>query len=244
LTGVELLIALDFDGTVAPIQPDPATVAMDPAIAAFLRRASSVRGVVVAIISGRDIDDLKSRTTGLSAYLCGSHGLDIRSPEGEALREVPALDRALDPSLERTAAEAGLRIERKKHAVALHWREAPEIDESHPAIEAFRGWAKTNELELIDGRLVVEARIAGGGKEDALRFLAMATEAQNVVYAGDDLTDFGALRFAAARGHAYFVASDEREAPPVATTVGSRDELLRCLLEDLNRLTDTSAVTE
>jgi trehalose-6-phosphatase len=115
----------------------------------------------------------------------------------------------------------------------LHWREAPHVNESHPIVTAFREWATSNGLDVIGGRRVVEARCHGGGKEDALRHLARITGAQRVIYAGDDLTDFHALRYAAARGRAFFVASDEREPPPVATMVHSRDELLRMLIAEI-----------
>lgn len=233
--GCEILLAADFDGTLAPISRDPAEVTIDHAFAGFLRRAAERSDVVVAIISGRDVDDLASRVGDVPAYLAGSHGLEIRSPEGTPIRSEPPLDRPLDPDLERDAAAVGLRIERKKHAVALHWREAPGVDGSHPVIARFRQWAAANGLELIDGRLVVEARTPGGGKEDALRYLFSTTEARHVIYAGDDLTDFAALRFAAARGRAFFVASDEREPPSVAITVRDRDELLRRLVEELSR---------
>lgn len=232
----ELLIALDFDGTVAPIQSDPAAVAIDPAIAAFLRRAALTRGVCTAIVSGRDVDDLSARLSGIPAYLAGSHGLEILSPRGTPLREAPPLGVALDDSIERDAAANGIRIERKKHAISLHWREAPAVDDSHPLIDAFRRWATSHQLDLIHGRRVLEARCRGGGKEDALRYLTVATDARRVVYAGDDLTDFAALRFAAARGRAYFVASDERDAPPVAISVASHDELLRNLINELNKV--------
>lgn len=232
----ELLIALDFDGTVAPIRSDPEAVAIDPAIAAFLRRASSTAGVQVAIVSGRDVDDLRRRLREIPLYLAGSHGLEICSPRGTSLRHAPPLSTNLDPALEKEAKTNGIRIERKKHAVSLHWRDAPDVDESHPIIRAFCEWATSHQLDLIHGRRVVEARCRGGGKEDALRYLAAATDASRVIYAGDDLTDFAALRFAAARGRAYFVASPEREPPPFAITVHSRDELLRNLIEELNKV--------
>jgi trehalose 6-phosphate phosphatase len=229
----ELLLAADFDGTLSAISPDPGVVTIDPAMAAFLRRAAAMDGVAIAIISGRDVEDLSLRVKEVPAYLAGSHGLEIRSPHGQLLREAAPLDASLDPRIERDARALGVRIERKKHAIALHWREAPQVDESHPIVAAFREWAAAHDLDVIGGRRVVEARCHGGGKEDALRHLATITGAQRVIYAGDDLTDFHALRYAAARGRAYFVASDEREPPPVATTVQSRDELLRMLIAEI-----------
>ncbi len=231
----DLLLAADFDGTISAISPDPGEVTIDPAMAAFLRRVAEQEGVDIAIISGRDLDDLSPRVKGVPAYLAGSHGLEIRSPRGQLLRAAEPLRTPLDAEIEREASALGLRIERKKHAIALHWREAPHVDESHPIVSAFREWAASHGLDVIGGRRVIEARCRGGGKEDALRQLASITGAQRVIYAGDDLTDFLALRYAAARGRAFFVASDEREPPPIATKVHSRDELLRVLIAETRR---------
>ena len=230
-----LLIAVDFDGTVAAIATDPRAVAIDGQFASFFRRASEIDGIAVAIVSGRDVDDLSARIRDMPVYLAGSHGLEILSPDRRWLRRAEALVVDLAPEITATAARLGARIERKKHAVALHWRDTPAVNGSHPLVQSFRAWAASNGLDVIEGRRVVEARSRGGGKEDALRHLAQITGASRVVYAGDDLTDFAALRFAAARGRAFFVASDEREAPTIATTVRSRDELLRHLIEELNR---------
>jgi trehalose-6-phosphatase len=86
---------------------------------------------------------------------------------------------------------------------------------------------------VVEGRCVVEARCRGGNKEEALRWLASAVGAERVIYAGDDLTDFGALRFAAKRGRAVFVANSEQLAPPSATVVSSFRELFRLVREEV-----------
>lgn len=231
-----LLLAADFDGTIAAIADDPGSVSIEPQFASFLRRVAARDDIAVAIVSGRDVDDLAARVGDVPAYLAGSHGLEITSPAGSPLRSAGPVDLPLDPEIEREALELGLRIERKKHAIALHWRESPEVDESHPLVEAFGRWARDNRLDIIRGRRVLEARARGGGKEDALRYLAVCTEAEKVIYAGDDFTDFAAIRFAAARGRGFFVASEEREPPSVAITVQSRDELLRQLIEEVSRV--------
>ena len=231
-----LLLAADFDGTIAAIADDPGSVSIEPQFASFLRRVAARDDIAVAIVSGRDVDDLASRVGDVPAYLAGSHGLEITSPTGTPLRSTDPVDLPLDPDLEREATTLGLRIERKKHAVALHWRESPHVDESHVVVQDFGRWARDNGLDVIRGRRVLEARARGGGKEDALRYLSVCTEAEKVIYAGDDFTDFAAIRFAAARGRGFFVASDERDAPSVAITVQSRDELLRQLIEEVSRV--------
>jgi len=222
------LLAFDFDGTLAPIRDDPSAARIDPAAAALLSQTTQVEGIVVAVVSGRDADDLSTRIESSGVYLVTSHGLEIRAPDGSLVRDTPRLTLDLPAELQEDIHASGLRIECKKHAVALHWRGTPYAAVA-PVSDAFREWAREHGLDVIEGRSVVEARLAGGGKEEALQWLTRAVGAARVVYAGDDLTDFGPLRFAAEHGTAVFVASGEREPPPGVTVVASVRELLRVI---------------
>jgi alpha,alpha-trehalase len=226
------LLALDFDGTLAPIHDDPAAVQIERAAATLLEQSTHVEGIVVAIVSGRDADDVARRVNVPGAYIVGSHGLEIRAPGGVVVRDTPLLEAALDDELRDEIHACGLRLEEKKHALTLHWRGIP-YEAIAPVVESFRTWARNRGLELIDGRSVAEARLRGGGKEDAVRWLARAVGAGRVVYAGDDVTDFGALQFAAERGSALFIASEERTPPPGVTVVTSFRELFRRIREEV-----------
>jgi alpha,alpha-trehalase len=232
MTGGSTLLAFDFDGTLAPIRDDPSQVQLDRRAAALLAETTQMEGVVVAIVSGRDANDLTTRINAPGAYIIASHGLEIHAPGGLLVRDVPPLAIELDSELGREIAVSGLRLETKKHALALHWRGVP-YEAIAPVVEMFRRWAKNAGLDVIEGRCVVEARRAGGGKEDALRWLARAVGAGRVVYAGDDITDFGPLKFAAEHGRALFVASSERMPPPGVTVVGSFRELFRLIREEV-----------
>lgn len=226
------LLAFDFDGTLAPICSDPSEVRIDRGAAVLLAETTQMEGVIVAIVSGRDADDLAARVNAPGAYLVGSHGLEIRAPGGMLVRDTPPLAIELHSELAREIAVSGLRLESKKHALALHWRGVP-YEAIEPVVEMFRRWARHAHLDVIEGRCVVEARRAGGGKEEALRWLTRAVGARRVVYAGDDITDFGPLRFAAQHGRALFVASDERVPPAGVTTVGSFRELFRLIRQEV-----------
>ena len=232
MTGGSTLLAFDFDGTLAPISEDPTEVRLERAAAALLAETSHMEGVVVAIVSGRDADDLSMRVNTPGAYLIASHGLEIRAPGGVLVRDTPALEIELHSELGREIAASGLRLESKKHALALHWRGVP-YEAIAPVVEMFRRWGRDAGLDLIEGRCVVEARRSGSGKEEALRWLARAVGASRVVYAGDDVTDFGPLRFAAESGRALFIASSERVPPPGVTVVGSFRELFRLIREEV-----------
>jgi alpha,alpha-trehalase len=232
MTAGSTLLAFDFDGTLAPIRDNPADVQLDRGAAALLAETSHLEGVVVAIVSGRDADDLTARVDAPGAYFITSHGLEIHGPGGVLVRDMPALSVEVHSELGREIAASGLRLESKKHALALHWRGVP-YEAIAPVVEMFRQWAREARLDAIDGRCVLEARRPGGGKEQALRWLARAVGASRVVYAGDDITDFGPLKFATERGRAFFVASGERVPPPGVTVVGSFRELFRLIREEV-----------
>lgn len=232
MTRGSTLLAFDFDGTLAPICFDPAAVRIYRGAAALLVETTRMRGVVVAICSGRDADDLASRVKTPGAYLIASHGLEIRAHGGVLVRDAPPLAIDLDPHLHADIAEDALRLEQKKHAIALHWR-GLRADAVDPIVERFRRWASSADLEVIEGRCVVEARCRGSGKEEALRWLASAIGASRVIYAGDDITDFGALQFAAERGRGVFVASSERVPPAGVTVVESFRELFHLIREEV-----------
>ena len=232
MTAGSTLLAFDFDGPLAPICEDPAAVRIERGAAALLAETTHMEGIVVAVVSGRDADDLAQRVNAPGAYLIASHGLEIRAPGGLVVHDAPSLDVDLDPDLQREIDASGLRLERKKHAVALHWRGTP-YEAIAPVVDMFRSWAREARLDVIEGRCVVEARSSGGGKEEALRWLARAIGATRVVYAGDDVTDFGPLRFAAEHGRALFLASNERRPPPGVIVVGSFRELYRLIRQEV-----------
>lgn len=226
------LLAFDFDGTLAPIRQDPEAVRMPHAAAALLTEATSLMGVVVAVVSGRDADDLASRTKISGAYIIGSHGLEIRGPGGVIVRDEPRLSVEVEPGLRAAIETSGLRLETKKHAITLHWRGLPS-DAIAPTADRFRRWARSAGLDVIEGRCIVEARRRGTGREEALRWLCSALGVSRVIYAGDDITDFAALRFATKNGRGIFVASTEREPPPGVTVVDSFRDLFRLIREEV-----------
>ena len=233
-----LLLASDFDGTLAPLQTDPTRVTIDPRAYALLREAAETPAVEVAVISGRDLDDLRERTAGLRCWLSGSHGHEIMSPGGDLIQKREAWSGTLDRDWEARARAAGFRLEPKRFGVGLHWREVPGIDAAHPLIGEFESWAGGHGLSLVRGRCVVEASIGGASKETVLRILLERTGASRLLYAGDDLTDFPALGFAAGQGRGWLIASAERpeEPPPGVERVESRKELLERFREELEKI--------
>ncbi|HEX6159911.1 MAG TPA: trehalose-phosphatase, partial [Thermoanaerobaculia bacterium] len=149
MTAGSTLLAFDFDGTLAPIHADPGQVRIDRAAAALLAQTTRLEGVVVAIVSGRDADDLARRVDTPGAYLVASHGLEIHAPGGVMVRDTPPLSFAFPPDLHAEIGASGLRLESKKHAIALHWRDIP-YEAVAPVVDLFRTWARGEALDVIE----------------------------------------------------------------------------------------------
>ena len=199
------LIAVDFDGTLAPIVPDPAAARATPAATSALRRLARVAGTV-AIVTGRPAADAAAYAglldvTGI--IVLGHYGRQrweagqVTTPEAPpglavARSELPAL-------LAAAGADPATRIEDKGEAVAVHTRQAArpqaELDRlSGPLTDL----AARTGLAAEPGRLVLELRPGGADKGRALSDLAAERSARSVVFCGDDLGDRAA--FAAVRG--------------------------------------------
>ena len=211
----ELLLATDFDGTVAPIVSRPEDARLDPRMQRFLGEIAGDPRVCIAFISGRDAADLEGRTGGIPAFLAGSHGLECIDPSGRRLwsprKQFPQPDQA---QIVEPLVRAGFVIERKTYSTAVHFRDTA-LSPTHEAMERFIAWAHLHELDVVPGRKVIEARLPGGGKRAALRALVRYVRPRRFVYAGDDVTDFAALEFAAEHGQAIFIESAERRVPDI-----------------------------
>ncbi len=237
-----LLIALDVDGTLAPIVEDPEAARVPRHTRALLRRLSSARRVHVALVTGRSASSLRKVVGSIEAWRAVEHGRVIVPPG----RSVPRDD--LDPaarerlaSFERWAREHvvphGGRLETKRASRAVHVRSlaARDPDEAARLLRAAAIRARKIGLSPRPGRAVLEAEAAPGDKGEALDAIRFATRAQGVFYAGDDVTDRPAIRRAVRLGGiGVFVRSEERpRAPRGATAAVAGPEGMAELLEEL-----------
>jgi len=233
---VSVLLATDFDGTIAPIVHDPASAEIHPSVRSFFESVDSP-DVAVAILSGRDVEDVRARTRGVRAIVVGAHGLECENADGRLLWTCHRPFPEPDAELLRCLQNAGIRIERKKYSIALHFR-GLDPHGMTDAMNPFLWWARAEGLDVIPGRMVIEARISGSGKGAALRAIAAYVGARRVVYAGDDTTDFDAIAFAASHGRAAFVTNSERSAPDVRgiAHVGGVEDLCAFFADELDDL--------
>jgi trehalose 6-phosphate phosphatase len=200
-------IFVDFDGTISPIvdRPEDALPA-EGAIDVLLALAEKF--ALVAVLSGRPTDFLKSRFPRSPILLAGAYGRDRSDRSGRRMTE--GWEPVAAAAVVATSKLEGVLIERKGAGVALHYRLAPEHEAA--ANEIAVALAKEFELEVLPGRLVAELVVPGPKKGDALRDLVAERELRSVLVAGDDLADveaFDVVRQLDVRAVCVAVASEE-----------------------------------
>ncbi|AUX40391.1 trehalose-phosphatase [Sorangium cellulosum] len=214
-----LLLATDFDGTIAEIAVVSGGASAAPLALESLQALSHAPGTAVAVVTGRTIYDVTTRTASLDAvWRVGEHGAEIAAPGGVLVYEAEAPVAALDV-VERDAEEVARRvpalwIQRKRCSIALHWRLVPAEDRpaAFAELAAWSERAQRKGFVVMKGRSIHEARDAAHDKGGALEFLlARLPQGTLVVYAGDDTTDEPAIALARARGGiGVYITSAER----------------------------------
>ncbi|MGV9303983.1 trehalose-phosphatase [Nonomuraea sp. NPDC003727] len=196
------VIGLDFDGTLAPIVPDPRDARIHPDAPAVLVELGGLVGAVV-IVTGRPAATVLEYGPGLEKVpglvVLGHYGFE-RWEGGRVSAPPPP------PGVMRAKAELprivdrveGVTIEDKQRAVAVHTRRAPDPAK---ALELLRDplakLAAAHSLVVEPGRMVLELRPPGMDKGHALDLFLAERVARAVLFAGDDLGDlaaFGAVR--------------------------------------------------
>lgn len=180
-----VLIALDFDGTLAPIVSNRDEAQMRPKTHALLEKVCQL--YPCALISGRSLEDISLRLGGVPAkYLVGNHGLE----PGESIELFEQQMQKIRPELERLLGTIpGLDIEDKRYSLALHFRRVRRRKEARQAIhDAVANLSLP--MRLVAGKLVVNlVPERAPHKGDALLALRSKEGADTALYVGDDITD-------------------------------------------------------
>ena len=193
-----LLVALDFDGTLAPLVDDPDTSQMLPTAADALARLATTPGVALALISGRSVVDLHRRAAApVGTILIGSHGGE-RGRVGEYGLERASMHLEPEQSDLLIQVGAGLTavargrdgvwVQHKPAAAVLHTRLA-QVDVARAATAAGLALAEELGVPALHGKDVVEIAVVSATKGSALVALRAELGAAVVLYAGDDTTD-------------------------------------------------------
>jgi trehalose-phosphatase len=124
-----VLVALDYDGTIAPIAETPEAARLPAETARVLREIAALNRFSLAVVSGRSLADLKRRLA-LDAIYVGNHGLEIEGggfsfvhDQAERMRE--AIDHVCWDLEAALSAVRGVTVERKELSATVHYRQAP-----------------------------------------------------------------------------------------------------------------------
>jgi len=208
-----LLVALDIDGTLAPIAPTPQAAAIPETTRRTLQRLARSRDVHLAFVTGRAALDGRRLVAVADSWTVGNHGIELIDPAGEV--RVNAMAEAFAPAIAHAArlltgplgGIGGVFVEDKAWTLSVHVRLAARADV--PRVEqTLTDVARQLELRVIQGKEIFELRPPVAiNKGTALLELAAALGVSDhrgalggsLLYAGDDRTDEDAFRALRAR---------------------------------------------
>lgn len=191
------LFFLDFDGTLAPIVENHEDAAISEEMIELVKKLASKYSV--AVVSGRGLADVKNKLGIQDIYFAGSHGFEISGPDNyyrendEAQDLLPVFDQ-VEPELKAKLREIeGVRFERKKFTLAIHYRkvkEEKEIDVHRIVEEVLKNYDR---LKKGEGKKVIEIKPAldwhKGRAVETLKKQIFGNRDSFTFYLGDDVTD-------------------------------------------------------
>lgn len=204
------LVALDFDGTLAPTVDDPDAARAIPATRTAIVALAELPATRVAVVSGRAIASLE-RVAQLPSdiLLVGSHGAELRidgeeSGPGLSTEELDLLGRLYAAVASIAARYPGVRIEEKPAGCGLHTRMTSPEGAAAARAEALAvvrslgdgsdggdGGGSDGAVGIGEryGKDILEFTVRTADKGTALQVLRDRTAASALLFVGDDVTD-------------------------------------------------------
>ncbi|HJU76215.1 MAG TPA: trehalose-phosphatase [Gemmatimonadaceae bacterium] len=200
------LIGFDFDGTLAPLVRDPLRARMRRLTRARLARLAD--SAPVAVISGRRLEDLEPRVSGLRLVaVVGSHGIEPFFRSKRLAARALRWHRAVGPLLEGIPE---VRVEYKRYGFAVHYRGAHRPALAKRRIQ--RVLAGMDDMRIMWGSRIADIVPLGApAKNDGLERIRRRTGARQVIYVGDDTTDEDVFRAGIAEGWLTIRVGEGRE---------------------------------
>ncbi|QHN92753.1 probable trehalose-phosphate phosphatase H isoform X1 [Arachis ipaensis] len=219
--GKQVVVFLDYDGTLSPIVADPEKAFMTKKMRAILKDIA--RLFPTAIVTGRCIDKVYDFVRLGEVYYAGSHGMDIKGPtksrnhqkgnNNEALvlfqpasQFLPMINEVYKILVEKMKAIPGAKVENNKFCLSVHFRCVEEKCWSALAEQVNSVLKEYPKLKLTHGRKVIEIRpTIKWDKGKAIEFLLESLGYANStsvfpIYIGDDTTDEDAFKVLRSKG--------------------------------------------
>jgi trehalose 6-phosphate phosphatase len=227
LAAASVLVAFDYDGTLAPITDDPARAAMRTETRALF--CDVCAHFPCAIITGRARSDVETHLVGVNVQaIAGNHGAELPGFDAPPSEDV----RRWSAELTRTLAGAeGVLVEEKRLSLAVHYRAAKDKAGARRAV--FAAAEALSAVRLIGGKDIVNVLPIGARhKGFALDELRTAAGCERALYVGDDETDEDVFRMRAEKPFFTVCVGPRRSsfAEYYLKTQREVDALLRALL--------------
>ncbi|HEV7973489.1 trehalose-phosphatase [Amycolatopsis sp.] len=187
-----LLVACDYDGTLAPITANPDEARPLPESVGALRSLAALHETTTAVISGRALRDLATLSRlPAEVNLVGSHGSEFDIGFIHALdADARELHRKLESELEQLVLDVpGVSLEVKPASIAVHVRRAEHEAGRRVLATVHNGPALWQGVTTTDGKEVVELAVVKTDKGNALDTLRHQAGATAAIFLGDDVTD-------------------------------------------------------
>lgn len=187
-----LLVACDYDGTLAPIVENPDNARPRPESVGALRSLAGLHETTTAVISGRALRDLATLSRlPAEVHLVGSHGSEF---DIGFVHELDAAARELHRKVEAELEQLvdgipGVSLEIKPASIAVHVRRASESDGDRVLKAVHDGPCQWPGVTVTDGKAVVELAVVPTDKGRALDTLRHQVGATAAIFLGDDVTD-------------------------------------------------------
>lgn len=236
----KLALMLDYDGTLAPIAPHPDLATLPLETKHTLQRLSNMSDVYIAIISGRNVDNVKNMVGIEGITYAGNHGLEILHPDGSKFvhpMPMELQDKVVEllKSLQEQVCKDGAWVENKGALLTFHYRETPLA--KRPALEAqARKLIAAAGFTPAPAHCALEARppVQWDKGRASIYILRTAfgldwSERIRVIYAGDDVTDEDAMLALKGMAATFRIASSNIIKTSAERRLSSTDSVLAML---------------
>ncbi len=193
-------IFLDYDGTLTPIVQRPEDAVISDEMKETLKELAQT--FTVAIVTGRDKEDVEN-LVGLDELIyAGSHGYIITGPDGLSMEHpdskkiIPKLDE-IEKEVEKALKDKteGTQVDRKRYAIGIHYRNAKPEDEEivfdlvEKMLEKHPGHKKGEGKKIVEIKPDIDWH-KGKAVEWIMGALELSGKDNNIpMFIGDDITD-------------------------------------------------------
>jgi len=236
----KLALLLDYDGTLAPIAPHPDLAVIPPETKNILLRLTNISDVYIAIISGRNVDNVKKMVGIDGITYAGNHGLEILHPDGtKFVHPMPTehIGKVVEllKNLQEQVCKDGAWVENKGALLTFHYRETPVHLRKKLADQA-RKLITDAGFKPGDAHCAIEAKppVQWNKGRASIYILRTAfgvdwSERIRIIYVGDDATDEDAMQALKGMAATFRVTSSQIIKTSAERRLPSTDSVLTML---------------